>query len=181
MKRDDLGRFIKGEHWRDHKPFWDKEWLIKEYETKSCSEIAKEWNVTEDAIRHWLIKHDIKRRTVSEARSIKYWGCSGKDNPMFGKTGKLNPNWKGNCTQERQLFYASSEWKNVCSQVYKRDNAKCKRCGHDGKMHVHHIISFSKKKYRADINNLVLLCVKCHRFVHSRKNVNKEYIRKEDS
>ena len=27
--------------------------------------------------------------------------------------------------------------------------------------------------------NLVLLCVKCHRFVHSKKNVNGEFIGKE--
>jgi len=172
------GQFKKGQHWRKHKPYWDKEWLKKEYSKRSAGDIARDWNITEAAILHWLRKYNIKRRTISEARALKYWGCSGEDNPMFGKNGKLNPNYRGGCTQERQLFYAGSEWKDVCSAVYKRDNAKCVRCGKPGKMHVHHIVSFSEKKYRADINNLVLLCVKCHRFVHSKKNINREYIKK---
>ena len=172
------GQFKKGQHWRDHKPYWDKEWLEIEYSKKSSMDIAKDWNITDGAILHWLRKHNIKRRTISEARALKYWGCSGEDNPMFGKCGKLNPNYRGNCTPERQSFYVSAEWKKVCSAVYKRDNAKCVRCGKPGKMHVHHIVSFSEKKYRADVNNLVLLCVKCHRFVHSKKNVKLEYIKK---
>jgi len=37
----------------------------------------------------------------------------------------------------------------------------------------------NNKEIRADANNLVLLCVKCHRFVHSKKNINGEFIGKE--
>ena len=47
------------------------------------------------------------------------------------------------------------------------------------KLHVHHVIGFANKEIRADANNLVLLCVKCHRFVHSKKNINGEFIGKE--
>ena len=46
-------------------------------------------------------------------------------------------------------------------------------------LHVHHIVTFANKKLRADIDNLVLLCAKCHRFVHSKKNNNREYTREE--
>jgi len=41
------------------------------------------------------------------------------------------------------------------------------------------VIGFANKEIRADANNLVLLCVKCHRFVHSKKNINGEFIGKE--
>jgi len=189
--RNDKGQFVKGqryspdtefkkgEHWRKEKPYWTKEWLENEYSTKSSGEIARDFGVTDSAILFWLNKHGIQKRTISEARLVKHWGVSGEDNPMFGKRGELNQNWKGGCTPDRQAFYMSDEWKSACSEVYKRDNALCQRCGASGKPHVHHIESFSNKEKRSDINNLVLLCVKCHRFVHSNKNIEKEFIKEE--
>lgn len=191
MKRDSLGRFVKGQHysidtefkkgqhWRSHKPYWDKEWLIMEYvdKRKSAVEIAKENNCTFQNICYWLDKHGIKRRTTKEIRAEKNWGLKGNLNGMYGACGKLNPNWRGGCTPERQSFYMSHEWKNVCSKVYKRDNAKCVRCGSTKDLHIHHIESFSNKEKRSSLDNLVLLCKVCHHFVHSKKNVNKEYIR----
>ena len=89
-------RFKKGEHWRKPKPFWNKEWLFNEYviNQKSSSEIASLFSVTENNITKWLQKHDIPRRTVSETRKIKHWGCAGKSNPMYQKTWKSpKPFW----------------------------------------------------------------------------------------
>ena len=85
------------------------------------------------------------------------------------KRGENSSNWNGGITPERQEFYISDEWKKACSEVYKRDNAQCQRCGNKDNLHVHHIVTFANKKLRADIDNLVLLCAKCHRFVHSKK------------
>jgi len=186
--RNDKGQFVKGvhshpetefkkgEHWRNSKPYWNKDWLEKEYSIKSCGDIAKDFGVTEAAILFWLRKHKIERRTTSEARELKHWGCSGADNPMFGKTGEESSNWKGGCTPERQDVYSSTEWKSAVREVYGRDKGICQRCDIKGKMHVHHIVSFAEEEYRVDSDNLVLLCVKCHRFVHSKKNIGKEFI-----
>lgn len=175
--------FKKGEHWRPSNLYWNRDWLFNEYVTKQkpASEIASQFGITEAAILHWLRKHEIPRRDMKEIRAEKHWGLAGDKNGMYGKRGSEVPNWKGGCTPERQAFYISEEWKNACSVVYKRDGAKCARCGVAGKLHVHHVISFSVKEKRADVNNLVLLCVKCHRFVHSKKNINKEYIGEEVS
>lgn len=173
--------FKKGQHWRPKKPYWDKDWLENEYAVKerSADDIARQFGVTEAAILYWLRKHNILRRDMSYIRSKKYWGLAGKQNGMYGRTGENNSNWKGGVTPERQDFYASQEWKSACAEVYKRDNATCQKCGAKEKLHVHHVIGFANKEIRADANNLVLLCVKCHRFVHSRKNINQEYIGKE--
>lgn len=112
---------------------------------------------------------------------VKHWGISGNKNGMFGKSGNNNPNWRGGCASERQLFYESQEWAKACSFVWKRDNATCQKCNRPSsktvKLHVHHIVSFSVKKLRAEPSNLILLCIKCHRFVHSKKNVDKEFIK----
>lgn len=191
-QRDEKGRFVKGmryspttefkkgEHWRPRRLYWDKEWLRCEYEDKlrSASEIAEQFGITETAVLHWLRKHKIPRRDMVEIRAKKHWGLSGEKNGMYGKDGDTNPNWKGGITPERQEFYASDGWKRACSEVYKRDGAKCQRCGSKENLHVHHIVPFGNKGLRADINNLILLCKDCHNFVHSKRNVDKEYIEK---
>jgi hypothetical protein len=173
--------FKKGQHWRPKKPYWGYEWLRHEYEDnfRSANEIAEQFGVTEAAILHWLRKHKIQRRDMSEIRTKKYWGLSGEQNGMFNKRGNENPNWRGGITPERQDFYTSIEWKKSCSAVYKRDNAQCQRCGSKNNLHIHHIVSFENEKLRADIDNLILLCADCHRWVHSNQNVDKEYIREE--
>ena len=192
--RDSKGKFIKGvhyssktefkkgEHWRPRKPYWDREWLLREYKDnfKSANEIAKQFGITESTILYWLQKHKIPRRDTSEIRAEKHWGLSGKQNGMYGRIGKDNPHWRGGITPDRQNFYASSEWKKACSAVYKRDNAECQKCGNKENLHIHHIISFANNKLRANVDNLILLCANCHHWVHSKDNTNDEYIRKED-
>ena len=178
------GQFKKGQHWREHVVFREKDWLIENYVLKkrSTGEIAQEFGVTDAAILFWLRKHGIQRRTVSEARDIKHWGLSGPDNPMWNRLGELNPRWLGGVTAERQAFYASQEWKSACSEVWKRDKETCQRCGlvHADDpcvpFHIHHVTSFSVKELRAEVSNLLLVCEPCHQWIHSRRNVNREYL-----
>ena len=184
VMRNNKGQFKRGHHWRDHKPWWDKEWLLDQYISccRSAREIADEGGVTENAILYWLHKHGIKRRVMSEVRAIKYWGASGSDNPMWNKRGELNPMWQGGVTPERQAFYTSEDWRKSCSFVWHRDNAICQRCdlhrddAPDMPFHIHHIEPFANKDLRAEPSNLVLLCEACHHFVHSKRNTNRDYL-----
>lgn len=103
---------------------------------------------------------------------------------LKGVTGKGHPSYKGGLTPERQSLYSSEEWSNVVKEVWKRDNAYCQRCNkhHNteksrGSFHIHHIVSFQVRELRSELSNLVLLCRKCHIWVHSNKNVNKEFIK----
>ena len=177
-------QFKKGEHWREKQIFRNKEWLYNEYIelSRSSSDIAKQFNVSDSAILFWLKKHEIKTRTISEARDKKHWGQVGSDNPMWNRMGELNPRWLGGITPERQDFYTSQEWKSACRYVWKRDNATCQRCkleksgNEDMPFHIHHIQSFKVKELRAEVNNLVLVCEVCHHFIHSKKNTNGEFI-----
>lgn len=90
--------------------------------------------------------------------------------------------WKGGITPERQAFYATPEWAVAVKAVWKRDDAKCQRCGKDSRIrdgvlfHIHHIASFQVKELRHEVSNLVLLCAPCHRWVHSKGNTNKEFL-----
>lgn len=96
--------------------------------------------------------------------------------------GANNRAWLGGVTAERQSHQKSEEWKKVVHLVWKRDQQVCQKCGAGRKskkqFHIHHLISFKIKELRSDINNLILLCNDCHRFVHSRKNINKEFLKR---
>jgi hypothetical protein len=151
MKRKQNGQFEKGQHWRQPQAFRDKAWLLENYskQNRSTGEIAKQFGVTDAAVLFWLRRHGIPRRTVSEARSIKHWGATGVDNPMWNKRGELNPRWLGGVTPDRQLLYTSTDWRKACLLVWKRDKATCRRCGMhkddspDMPFHIHHVISFA--------------------------------------
>lgn len=102
------------------------------------------------------------------------------------ETKRHPASWKGGITPERQALYSSKEWSNIVLNIWKRDKATCRNCNksqndnRDNKFHIHHIISFQNIKYRKEISNLVLLCPKCHRFIHSKKNINNKYIKHEN-
>jgi len=194
MVRNNKGRFVKGvrsspntefkkgQHWREPKPYWEKEWLYNEYVVKgrSLGDIAAGFGVTEPAIRFWAQKHHIRTRTVSEARDIKYWGLPGEKNGMYGIRGDKNPHWRGGITPERQALYSSTDWADLVKRVWERDEATCGRCGKryngEKRFHIHHITPFEKKDRRLDITNLILLCAGCHKFVHSKMNIGGEFI-----
>lgn len=168
--------FKKGEHWRNPKPYWNKEWLSREYieNKKSAIQIALEQKCHEGNILYFLKKLNIKTRSVSEIRKIKHWGSSGKKNPMFGKFGKLNPNWNGGGTPERQCAYTRWAWKELAKEILKRDGYKCRKCGANykqkSKLVVHHIKPWAKySELRFKPNNLLTLCEICHKKIHKRK------------
>lgn len=111
------------------------------------------------------------------------WG-KGNDPYWRGKTGEQHPSYKGGLTPERQAVYSSQEWIEAVKVVWTRDNATCQLCGvhHNtakmrGTFHVHHIVSFQIKELRTKPSNLVLLCKDCHKFVHSKKNTSKKFIK----
>lgn len=194
--RTDQGRFVKGhrsapatefkpgQHWRPRKPHWDRPWMVREYVTlgRTISEIAVGLGIRPSAVEYWMNKHAIPARSISEIRATKHWGASGSANPMFGKRGAQCASWRGGITAERQAFHGSTEWRDVSRAVWQRDRGTCRRCSlhandcENPRFDVHHIVPFEVTALRAAIDNLVLLCRSCHRFVHSKKNLNREWM-----
>lgn len=100
--------------------------------------------------------------------------------------GKHPASWRGGVTPERQVVYSSKQWKDAVKEVWKRENATCQRCGkqqtddRSNAFNLHHVYPFADRKHlRTNPDNLVLLCKECHLFVHSKKNVNREFMLKE--
>ena len=103
---------------------------------------------------------------------------------MKGRKGKDTPAWKGGLTPERQAFYSTTEWADAVKSVWARDDAKCQRCGMDYRtvdrdaisFHIHHVDSFTIRERRSVVENLLLVCQSCHRWIHSKHNKNKEFL-----
>lgn len=170
IKRNEKGQFVKGTHWRKPKKYWNRNWLYREYiiKRKSAKQIAEENGCNENNILAFLHKFGIPRRTIKEVRAMKHWALKGKFNGMYGRVKKLNPNWNGGHSPERQCIYARSAWKELAKSIMKRDHYTCKDCGYyrkdnKSKLVVHHIKAWSRyPKLRFKPSNLITLCVNCH-------------------
>jgi hypothetical protein len=108
---------------------------------------------------------------------------AGKKNPMFGRKGELAPNWRGGTTPLKKIIRNSPQYIVWRDKVFKRDKWKCQKCSKvGGKLHVHHIKTFSlilkeeKIKCFTDIlpgselwnvKNGYTMCVLCHKNTES--------------
>lgn len=136
------------------------------------------WNHTEET------KEKLRQARIADGATCLF--LPNGDHVLKGRCGSDHPSWKGGSTPERQYFYASDEWKDACVHVWHRADAKCERCGLDHrdidrqtfKFHVHHVYSFTTyPEHRSDVDNLMLLCETCHRWVHGRENADRLYIK----
>ncbi len=133
----------------------NKNYLQQKYikEKLSCGKIAKELNVNPETIRLYLIRFRMKRRNLSESHKGL---LIGKNNPAYGKVGKLSHTWKENPKYRRQGY----------------DNARRKMERHLGRKlkteeHVHHI---DENVFNNKINNLKVL----HKLEHIKITLHKK-------
>lgn len=129
-----------------------------------------------------VAKAKIRAASIADGR-VPY--LRNGEHHLKGKRGADTPNWRGGISPERQTFYGSNEWRTARKTAYIAANGLCQRCGIGPRearaMHtslqVHHMVSFKVRELRCELSNLRILCGPCHRFVHSRKNVAREFIR----
>jgi hypothetical protein len=177
-----------------HKRCFSKEQLEEMYYNKEMSliQIAKELKTSCSVIASYMDTYEMPRRSISI--SMKMYSADndnsfqdkkhteetkkllsniakgagrfkGINNPMYGKSGPMAPNWKGGKSKDSALFWGSSEWKNLREEVFARDDYTCQECNDSsgGNLNAHHI------KRRVDYpglaldkNNCITLCESCH-------------------
>lgn len=163
------------------------EWL-RDYDipTRTRSEVIQKnswWALGYDSALKGRRRLEETKQKISKTRKErKIPGKFGKDNPMYGIRGSKHPNWKGGSTPERQKLYRTELWKKIVRTAFERDNWVCQRCGggttYGNGLHTHHLKSWADyPDDRFDLDNLITLCRKCHNWVHSNKNIDKEFIK----
>lgn len=122
-------------------------------ENMSMAEIGEKHGVSTQAVRYWMRKHGIGRRSFREAAPV----------------GEDSPGWKGGYDRN----YGPS-WPRQRRKARKRDGYTCQRCGmpqeehkkkQNQKLHVHHIRPFrlfEDSKEANKLQNLITLCISCH-------------------
>jgi RNA-directed DNA polymerase len=65
--------------------------------------------------------------------------------------------------------YYGNEWAETRAKVLERDEGRCRVCGKQGKVEVHHIRPW-KPGMPHELSNLVTLCLSCHRQVQDRQS-----------
>jgi len=182
IKRDNLGRFIKGQSINPQR--------LKALRKKLTGVPRSEETKKKISIAHKGKKHtEEHRRKNSEAklgntyRRGKKWSMKSRKKLSISKTGKkLNEEHKKNIslghggtgtsqrTSKRYYHLRDSKYKLWRAKVFERDNWTCQTCGKRGcYLEPHHIKGWSKyPKLRYDVKNGVTLCIECHRL--TRKN-----------
>ena len=104
-----------------------------------------------------LKNNPAKRPEVRKKISDNHADVSGEKNPMYGRRGELAPSYidgrkaaLGNVAKYRAMLWASGVEK------------KCKICGSEVDLDVHHIDGDHSNNV---LENLVYLCRRCHRTI----------------
>ncbi len=171
----------EGETWQD--PVWLQE---QRDNRRSAQEIADEFGVTLDRIKHQLRLHGIKitgGKGQYPHRKDEPWnkGLTYK-NPKAGDanrgkpakvTGKDHHWWRGGITSERRSI---GQWAvNRAHEVHEKNDFKCVICKGGKNLKAHHIVPVVvDPSLGCVMENLTSLCHSCHMKVHMR-HLEKEF------
>ena len=106
----------------------------------------------------------LKANNTKKMKRIRSQNSSGKNNAMYGKNGRLSPNWNGGISFEP---YSPEFNKRLKETIKKRDNYTCRLCGEKQFLHTHHI-DYNKKN--SIESNLITLCRKCNGKANFNRN-----------
>jgi len=188
LRKSHLGKKLSEEHrlknietLRNHKLKVIGKTRIEAYGKKKAEEWRKNHSLAiKGEKNYWFGKKQSKEHKSKISKALKgkmpknlgeiNKNKKGKGNPMYGRVGKLSPQYiHGNA-----YYPYSSRWnKNLKNKIRKRDNQICMNCGiHRERLktalHIHHM-DYNKKNPLPP--NLISLCHKCHMLTR----INREY------
>lgn len=105
--------------------------------------------------------------------------CDSKFNEERNKRNNRNRYVRDKANEDAiRMFYVSTDWRNKRQEIIKLYDNHCAICRALGRytegLDVHHIVSLLKDfDKRLEDNNLILVCVDCHRELH-RDNIDNE-------
>lgn len=114
-----------------------------------------------------------KKKTCSKECKSKLISIISSSRNIHGEN---NPNWRNGSTDEMIKIRTSSEYSEVRKKVFERDAYTCRKCGKVGnKLNAHHIIPASAdKSLILELDNMITLCVSCHKKEHIKQKSNNQ-------
>lgn len=159
----------------------NKEWLAEKLDNNlNYSEIALESECSEHTIRKWVKRYGLKGKNCNFKKGDAPWNKNKsykiKDFAGYSKehieaiklarSGEKSNFWKGGISSDRRNI---TRWTTENAQkVHKKHYYTCQQCGEqNNKLHAHHIkpVYFAPNE-AYDINNLISVCIPCHRKIH---------------
>jgi hypothetical protein len=83
------------------------------------------------------------------------------DHGCFISEGRMNNDWHGPVYKRNNHKFNVRAWLITQKLIIERDNGRCKSCGTDKYLTVHHIIPRNEGGDE-DFDNLITLCLDCH-------------------
>jgi 5-methylcytosine-specific restriction endonuclease McrA len=100
------------------------------------------------------------RPEVRRKISLNHADVSGKNNPMYGKSGVLSPSYI-----DGRSSISGDIWRKI---AFLNKPRRCEICGKEDesrRIHVHHK---DKNRDNNDLENLQVVCVECHNTLHPK-------------
>jgi hypothetical protein len=168
QRKNQWNTYVEG-HYRPGGLYRDRDWLVSQYidANRTLQELAGECSVSIGTIRYSMRKIGVLIRSGSEAHLGRQMGAD-------------NPCWRGGTTPERQRLYKAGHWQEFCQSIYARDGFRCRRCNEPKTspkgLHAHHVKAWAgHAALRFEESNVLSLCKRCHKWVHSNQNTEHEY------
>ena len=154
-----ISKALKGEN----HPAYGKKYT--EEHKQKIAKANKGRKMSEEQNRRNSESHKGKKQT-GEQKLKRSFLFSGKNNPMYGKTGELSPNWNGGTSFE----VYPKEFKQIKQFIYERDNYTCQYpdCKHKTDVLDAHHIDYNKKNNNPE--NILTLCRSCHAKTNGKSN-----------
>ena len=161
----------------------DKAWLYDHYNCRNLmqEEIAEIVGCSKHTVRAWIRKHGLQKETGGlhshPPHTGHHWKLNRERTPeekaraSERMNGPENHRWKGGITREA-ISLRREISKELRKSIYERDGFRCKLCQKiGGCLTLHHKIPlYADKSKNTDPNNLVTLCISCHRKVNNNES-----------
>jgi predicted transcriptional regulator len=158
------GQKVNGQKLRDTR------WLKKEYATKSAEQIAKDLGCVPKTVVNALRSAGVEVRRTNIGLKFPDVGPKISEARKGRFLGDQNPNWRGDAVKKyrrERSSYAAKEWSR---KVKERDEFRCVKCGTEGELHAHHVVSWRRSvDGRYDVGNGISLCIPCHQLEHANE------------
>lgn len=150
------GRMIGTEKWVKE-PIYGPELLgMRLLRRKSKQEMARVIDATVSDINYIERQKDNPVLPQVVGAYMKYLNCN------YNHAIQFRDIVDGKDIEFKETRHVSKHLKN---KIYKKYNNKCARCESEDKLHIHHIKRYSDGGF-TDLENLMLLCAKCHAEEH---------------